>query len=108
MPKRKTTSAIPGHTISEVRKGLAEIRSMWKDSSPCDPMYGCERLKTFKENPTVLEFALRVILGHHDKRHNKVRSAAAAYDSDSGSDDAGSGTDDDDDDGTALRNSCDM
>lgn len=68
---RSVTSAIPGMSGAEVRKGLAEIRRRFREQEPMyltDPLWGPDL--------TVQDFCLKFICGHHEKRHSKAKSSA--------------------------------
>ena len=72
------TSAIPDMTVANIRKGLLLARNMYRNSSPTAPMFVCDALF---EGLSLQEFAMRLVLGQHYKRHCKsqVQRAAAAH-----------------------------
>ena len=70
-PVRKMTSAIPGLSVAEVRRGLARCRERWATSGgsrPFDPSsdVGVGGL-------SLQSFAFLFVRGHHIKRHDKSR-----------------------------------
>ena len=73
--KRVVTSAIPGLSIAEVRKGLDQIRQSWanRDEEPFRP----HTMSIQSYNVTAQEFCLRFVLGQHLKRFNKSKSRAS-------------------------------
>lgn len=73
--KRVVTSAIPGLSIAEVRKGLDQIRQSWanRDEEPFRP----HTMSIQSYQLTAQEFCLRFVLGQHLKRFNKSKSRAS-------------------------------
>ena len=72
------TSAIPDMSVANIRRGLLLARNMFKKSSPTAPMFVCDALF---EGLSLQEFAMRLVLGQHYKRHCKsqLQRAAAAH-----------------------------
>lgn len=62
------TSAIDGLSVADVRRGLAEVRQMAKHHTPEHPLFITTELSN---GMTSMEFCLRFLRGHSDKRHNK-------------------------------------
>jgi hypothetical protein len=69
------TSAIPEMTVANIRKGLLVVRIMYNTSTREAPMFVCDALF---EGLTVQEFAMRLVLGQHLKRHGKSQLQRAA------------------------------
>jgi hypothetical protein len=84
--KRIMTSAIPGVSVGEVRKAVADIRRKWEQRSLEHPFYSSD-LITVEEGSSSSSspnaetrqvqlshemFALNFIMGHHNKRHPKL------------------------------------
>jgi len=65
------TSAIPGWSVAEVRKGLAMLRAKWKARSPHQPLIPSQCL--FK-NLSMAEFSVIFLMGQHNKRHQKTKA----------------------------------
>lgn len=64
-------SAIPGMSVPNVRRALADLRTRWAQHSPVDLMRLSDQLV---HDLMIAEFAHHFVLGHHQKRH-KQRSA---------------------------------
>lgn len=73
MPKRVVTSAIDGMTVGDVRKNLDVVRKRWKQQDSEQPFFLTDPLAS---GFTVETFALKFLLGHHFKRHQKKGGAA--------------------------------
>ena len=73
---RKTiTSAIEGLSVSDVRRALYMMRQHWRKHSPDNPLRLARPLfPAF----SIEEFALRFVLGQHEKRHQKTRRETEA------------------------------
>lgn len=78
MPKRVVTSAIDGMTVGEVRKNLDVVRKRWKQQDSEHPFFLTDPLAG---GFTVETFALKFLLGHHFKRHQKKGAAAETEES---------------------------
>lgn len=63
-----TSSAVPGMTVAEVRRGLAQIRQAWEAHCPERPLFGSD---TLFNGMTFEHFAFEVTLSQHKKRHQK-------------------------------------
>lgn len=70
MAKRVMTSAIPGQTVTNVRKCLSQMRKSWSNASSETPFFLC--VDTLL-NMTVSEFAFQFVRGHYQKRLSKCR-----------------------------------
>ena len=70
--KRVVTSAIPGMTVTEVRRDLDALRKYW---SFCEAHHhdldDAFRLSTEKYD--IQTFCFKFVMGHHMKRHNKSK-----------------------------------
>lgn len=73
--KRVVTSAIPGMTVTEVRRDLDALRKYW---AFCEThrrdMDESFHLSTEKYD--IQMFCFKFIMGHHMKRHNKSKIRA--------------------------------
>lgn len=65
-------------SVANIRKGLLLARNMFRNSCPRAPMFICDALF---EGLSLQEFAMRLVLGQHYKRHQKsqLQRAAAAH-----------------------------
>jgi hypothetical protein len=68
MGKRVVTSAIEGMSVGEVRKNLDVVRKRWRQQSGETPFFLTDPVAG---GFTVETFALKFLLGHHFKRHQK-------------------------------------
>lgn len=78
--KRIVTSAIDGISVAEVRRGLDNMRRLWKTRSDSQPFFLSEMLFN---GMNVQEFAFQFVMGHHHKRHNKSKRTASVSTSES-------------------------
>jgi hypothetical protein len=71
------TSAIPEMSVADIRKGLQRLRLAWDKRGPETPLFLSDPLI---RGMSMEEFAMRLILGQHLKRHAKslLQRAAAA------------------------------
>lgn len=74
-------SVIPDMTVSDVRKGLTQIRQRWAKNSPTQIFCPSDSLlnsptlvNSILNDKTMEEFAVIFVLGHHKKRHARVRA----------------------------------
>ena len=68
MPTKKPmTSAVPGFSVAEVRRHLAEARNLWDDSSPETPFVVSQSNGKMSNG----EFCYKFLWGHHIKRQKK-------------------------------------
>lgn len=68
MTKRVVTSAIDGMTVGEVRRNLDTIRKRWRQQGRDEPFFMTDPLSN---GFTVETFAVKFVIGHHFKRHQK-------------------------------------
>ena len=69
---RQLTSAIPGLSVADVRRNLAEMRKMWEDDS--EVFSTATRLSFPYNQYTYAEFALKFSKGLNEKRHRDKNS----------------------------------
>jgi len=72
-PKRVMTSAIPDKSVTDVRKGLAEVRLMARRNSPEMAMYFTDPLQSV--GMSVAQFCMQHVQGQHIKRNKKGKAA---------------------------------
>jgi hypothetical protein len=74
------TSAIPEMSVADIRKGLQRLRLAWEKRGPDTPLFLSDPLI---RGMSMEEFAMRLILGQHLKRHAKslLQRAAAVSNS---------------------------
>ena len=60
------TSALPGHSVQDVRRGLDALRAAHRDGS-------LVLTNPFMYGMTAVEFCARVVVGQHRKRQDKRR-----------------------------------
>lgn len=84
--KRVVTSAIDGMSVSKVRRGLDTMRRMWREQNQEKPFFIS---RAVVDNMPMHQFALKFVMGHHYKRHNKStgKSGSAAEQRDAVDDD---------------------
>ena len=72
--KRKTTSAVPYLSVSQVRKALQEMRAKWTtySESHATPFSGSQQLLGGVAGLTMEKFAFDLQIGHAKKRHAKA------------------------------------
>lgn len=83
--KRVVTSAIEGMSVSKVRRGLDTTRRMWREQSYEHPFFITNPVV---DNMPMQLFALKFVMGHHHKRHNKSsgRAGGASHRAETGGD----------------------
>jgi len=55
-------------SLPEVRKALGNIRAMWQQSGPNNPLFVCTILAG---TTSIADFCTQFVYGHHLKRHHK-------------------------------------
>ena len=69
------TSAVPGMTVTEMRRCLAEVRSLLSHQTPSAPF---DMQYVLSNGTPVWEFVHKVAIGLHQKRsHNRRRAATS-------------------------------
>ena len=66
--KKTMTSAVPGISVAEVRRHLAEARNLWEDGTPDSPFI----VSLSNGKMSNGEFCFKFLLGQHSKRQKKV------------------------------------
>jgi hypothetical protein len=70
--QRVMTSAISSMSVAEVRKGLQQVRNLWKNHSPDVPI---DLSSTLFNGMTVQHFCFLLVLGQHVRRHHKCAAS---------------------------------
>lgn len=64
-------SSVNNMSVANVRRALAQMRSLWSEHSPETPLNLTAQLFN---GMTVAHFAMLFVMGHHSKRHAKTES----------------------------------
>ena len=80
MNNKKFTSAIPGMSVSDMRRNLAEVRSLMQEQDKTKPFYMSGKIGN---GIKIWEFVHMVALGLHQKRSkSRKRNRVEGVDSD--------------------------
>ena len=83
--KRELTSAVPDMNVAEVRRGLQQMRNMWKRHSPGEPFRLSSRIFNGR---TIARFSYDLCLTQTIRRHSKSNASKRSKTSGAGAADA--------------------